>query len=189
MPGRLDQKQRPEHGHQPSKRQPGEYHQNTQNRLLNPVQPLVDDRRSRSRPGRFSLATWSGVPCADSKAGVRTRMITTAAQGPKVARPAASRRCRGGRCIQGVVLMCGTPRRSARPLSPAAIEELRERTEKARQHVTAVERLVRSDHDRSSTVEKTRAVRFLGSISQTIMTPAAKYSRTLRAISAGCFPR
>jgi excisionase family DNA binding protein len=39
-----------------------------------------------------------------------------------------------------------------------------------------------------TTVEKTRAVRFLGSISQTNATSASKYSRTLRAISALVFP-
>ena len=42
--------------------------------------------------------------------------------------------------------------------------------------------------DDFSTDQNTRAVRFLGSISQTRVTPAAKYSRTLRAISGRVFP-
>ena len=74
------------------------------------------------------------------------------------------------------------------PAAPAPIEKLAKGKHKARQDFAAVKTLVGADKDRLHGSRITRAVRFLGSISQTRLTPASKYSRTLRAISALVFP-
>ena len=76
------------------------------------------------------------------------------------------------------------PRRGRRPRSSKS-ERGRTKPGKTAPPSSAWSARTRADF---SIVEKTRAVRFLGSISQTSMTPASKYSRTLRAISGLVFP-
>ena len=76
------------------------------------------------------------------------------------------------------------PRRGRRPRSSKS-ERGRTKPGKTAPPSSAWSARTRADF---SIVEKTRAVRFLGSISQTSMTPAPKYSCTLRAISGLVFP-
>ena len=104
---------------------------------------------------------------------------------PPAGRPVGRRGVAGGLRANGAGSRLGDqPRRGRRPRSS---KSERGRTKPGKTAPPSSAWLARTRAD-FSIVEKTRAVRFLGSISQTSRTPASKYSRTLRAISALVFP-